>query len=173
MFFELSEFIYWYWFIFLQGIKPASLNKVIDPQLRAFIETCLVPASERLSAKELLADPFLQIVNPKESVGDPLRLAVQSPILMNLSEPLLMDVDGDSKQLSPRECAESNLALLHHPVLEFERVHGCCTFKLRGRKNDENSVSLILQIKDGFRKCLSSILESIFIFLIDVLSQRK
>ncbi|KAK4787565.1 hypothetical protein SAY86_011398 [Trapa natans] len=131
------------------GIKPAALKNVSDPQLRAFIEKCLVPASERLSAKELLADPFLQIGSPKELAGDTLQLAVQKPILMNLSEPLLMDVDGDSKQLSPQSCMEDEDALSHNPVLEFVRLHDHCTFKLKGRKNDENSVSLILQIKDG------------------------
>ncbi|PKI44955.1 hypothetical protein CRG98_034650 [Punica granatum] len=116
------------------GIKPASLNKVSDPEIKAFIEKCLVPASQRLSAKELLADPFLQ--------GDLSRLAVQSPSLTNLSEPLLMDMDGDSKHLSPSTCMGSN----SHPVLEFERMHGHSLFKLRGRKNDENSVSLTLRI---------------------------
>ncbi|KAK4746450.1 hypothetical protein SAY87_012762 [Trapa incisa] len=132
------------------AIKPAALDKISDPQLRAFIEKCLVPASERLSAKELLDDSFLQIAGPKELAGDTSQLAVQSPILMNLSEPLLMDVDGDSKQLSPQSDMVNDDALSHHPVLDFERVRGHCTFKLRGRKNDENSVSLILQIKDGF-----------------------
>lgn len=136
----------------MQGIKPASLSKVSDPQVKAFIEKCLVPVSERLSAKELLADPFLQILSLKESVGDTSYLAVPSPILMNLSEPLLMEVDSDSKQLSPGTCMGSNTVISHHPVLEFERVHGHYTFKLRGRKNDENSVSLILQIKDAFSK---------------------
>ncbi|KAL6993041.1 putative serine/threonine-protein kinase wnk6 [Sarracenia purpurea var. burkii] len=44
----------------LQGIKPASLFKVKDPNVRSFIEKCLLPASQRLSAKELLKDAFLQ-----------------------------------------------------------------------------------------------------------------
>ncbi|CAK9169337.1 unnamed protein product [Ilex paraguariensis] len=41
------------------GIKPAALGKVEDPQVKQFIERCLVPASQRLSAAELLQDPFL------------------------------------------------------------------------------------------------------------------
>ncbi|GAA0156908.1 non-receptor serine/threonine protein kinase [Lithospermum erythrorhizon] len=42
------------------GIKPASLSKVKDPDVKAFIETCIAQASDRLSAKDLLKHPFLQ-----------------------------------------------------------------------------------------------------------------
>ncbi|KAG8378772.1 hypothetical protein BUALT_Bualt07G0019800 [Buddleja alternifolia] len=42
------------------GIKPASLRKVKDPGTREFIEKCIAKVSDRLSAKELLMDPFLQ-----------------------------------------------------------------------------------------------------------------
>ncbi|KAI9084019.1 hypothetical protein K1719_034015 [Acacia pycnantha] len=41
------------------GIKPADLGKVNDPQVRPFIEKCLVSASMRLPASELLKDPLL------------------------------------------------------------------------------------------------------------------
>lgn len=51
------------------GIKPASLGKVNDPQVKQFIEQCLVPASMRLPATELLKDPFLATENPKEVVS--------------------------------------------------------------------------------------------------------
>ncbi|PIA42644.1 hypothetical protein AQUCO_02000232v1 [Aquilegia coerulea] len=43
------------------GKKPASLAKVKDPEVKQFIEKCLVSEDQRLSAKELLKDPFLQI----------------------------------------------------------------------------------------------------------------
>ncbi|XP_043714120.1 probable serine/threonine-protein kinase WNK6 [Telopea speciosissima] len=42
------------------GIRPVGLSKVKDPEVKRFIEKCLVPAEERLSAKVLLKDPFLQ-----------------------------------------------------------------------------------------------------------------
>ncbi|XP_052622749.1 serine/threonine-protein kinase WNK8 [Lactuca sativa] len=42
------------------GIKPGSLSKVGDSELKAFIEKCLVPATERSSAGKLLEDPFLK-----------------------------------------------------------------------------------------------------------------
>lgn len=57
-----------------QGIKPASLAKVTDPGVKLFIEKCIAKASERLSAKELLRDPFLQPVEENDNVGRSLRL---------------------------------------------------------------------------------------------------
>ncbi|KAJ8761265.1 hypothetical protein K2173_001321 [Erythroxylum novogranatense] len=42
------------------SVKPASLNKVSDPQMKDFIEKCLAPASERLPTNGLLKDSFLQ-----------------------------------------------------------------------------------------------------------------
>jgi len=47
--------------LFLQGKKPDALYKVKDPEVRQFVEKCLATVSLRLSAKELLNDPFLQI----------------------------------------------------------------------------------------------------------------
>jgi WNK lysine deficient protein kinase len=43
----------------LQGEKPASLAKIEDPEVKFFIEKCITQASQRLSAQELLVDPFL------------------------------------------------------------------------------------------------------------------
>ncbi|KAF7837290.1 putative serine/threonine-protein kinase WNK9 isoform X1 [Senna tora] len=45
----------------VSGKKPESLYKVKNPEVRQFVEKCLATASLRLSAKELLEDPFLQI----------------------------------------------------------------------------------------------------------------
>lgn len=44
-----------------QGKKPDALYKVKDPEVRDFVEKCLATVSLRLSARELLNDPFLQI----------------------------------------------------------------------------------------------------------------
>ncbi|KAF2285388.1 hypothetical protein GH714_003429 [Hevea brasiliensis] len=43
------------------GKKPDALYKVKDPEVRQFVEKCLATVSSRLSARELLNDPFLQI----------------------------------------------------------------------------------------------------------------
>ncbi|KAF5465696.1 hypothetical protein F2P56_015677 [Juglans regia] len=45
----------------VSGKKPEALYKVKDPEVRQFVEKCLAAVSHRLSARELLKDPFLQI----------------------------------------------------------------------------------------------------------------
>ncbi|XP_050225425.1 probable serine/threonine-protein kinase WNK3 [Mercurialis annua] len=55
------------------GIKPASLAKVTDPSVKAFIEKCIAKVSDRLPAKELMMDPFLRPDDENESVGRSLR----------------------------------------------------------------------------------------------------
>ncbi|KAJ0989470.1 hypothetical protein J5N97_007826 [Dioscorea zingiberensis] len=59
------------------GIKPASLSKVKDPRVRQFIEKCIADASERLSARELLMDPFLQLDAGNGSIGHSLQPVMQ------------------------------------------------------------------------------------------------
>ncbi|XP_023006130.1 probable serine/threonine-protein kinase WNK9 [Cucurbita maxima] len=45
----------------ISGKKPDALYKVKDLEVRVFVEKCLATVSTRLSARELLNDPFLQI----------------------------------------------------------------------------------------------------------------
>lgn len=45
----------------ISGKKPDALYKVKDLEVRYFVEKCLATVSTRLSARELLNDPFLQI----------------------------------------------------------------------------------------------------------------
>ncbi|KAJ8536520.1 hypothetical protein K7X08_034921 [Anisodus acutangulus] len=52
-----------------KGIRPASLAKVKDPGVKAFIEKCIAKVPERLSAKELLMDPFLQSDDDSGSIS--------------------------------------------------------------------------------------------------------
>ncbi|MQM23300.1 hypothetical protein Taro_056364 [Colocasia esculenta] len=40
------------------GVRPAAMDKVKDPEVRAFIERCLGVPRARPSASDLLADPF-------------------------------------------------------------------------------------------------------------------
>ncbi|KAF5464501.1 hypothetical protein F2P56_014574 [Juglans regia] len=133
------------------GIKPAALNKVSDPQIKEFIEKCLVSVSERLSAKELLQDHFLRAENPKEPIRDPLQLPDQSLKANSLpkSGPHSMDIDSDYKQLSLSTCTGSNNGSPSCPVLEFQRKNKNNEFRLRGKKNDDSSVSLTLRIADS------------------------
>ena len=130
-----------------QGIKPASLDKVSDPLTKEFINKCLVPVQDRLSAKELLKDSFLQVENPKESTHDLLQLPNHVPKSINLpkSEP----IDIDLKQHSMTTSAESNSGSPLFPDMEFQTMNKNNEFRLRGNKTDDNSVVLTLRIADS------------------------
>ncbi|XP_058189785.1 serine/threonine-protein kinase WNK8-like [Rhododendron vialii] len=130
------------------GIKPASLGKVNDPEVKIFIDKCLAPASHRLSAKELLEDPFLQSEALKGPSRDPLQLPTQLSRSLSLlnSGPLSMDIDPDYYH---SVCTDSNSLSPHPPVMEFQRMHQNNEFRLKGTKNDDNSVSLTLRIADS------------------------
>lgn len=53
----------------LQGKKPDALYKVKEPEVREFVDKCLATASLRLSARELLDDPFLRIDDYEYDLG--------------------------------------------------------------------------------------------------------
>lgn len=134
----------------MQGIKPASLYKLSDLQVKQFIEKCLVPAEERLPANELLKDPFLQCNNLKETSRNSLQQPIIMPKTVSLSRfgPLAMDIDSDYKRLSISTGTETSNGTPRLPSLEFQRTNRNNEFKLKGEKNDDNSVSLILRIAD-------------------------
>lgn len=132
------------------GIKPASLKKVKDPQLKDFIEKCLLPASERLPAKELLKDPFLQMQNPS-SIRDPVHLPSQppSPTSFSVSVPHSMNLDVNHKQVYGSVSIINGSISPTDQVWEFTRTHNNNEFRLRGKRNDDNSISLTLRIADS------------------------
>ncbi|XP_045788221.1 probable serine/threonine-protein kinase WNK4 isoform X2 [Trifolium pratense] len=124
------------------GIKPANLNKVSDPQIKEFIEKCLVPASQRLSAEELLNDPFLQIESQKDPFPSPVRTR------RSTSRAGSMDMDADYKNFSGSIYTDSSQGSPHFPVYHVQRTNKNNEFRLKGTKNDDNSVSLTLRIAD-------------------------
>ncbi|KNA11652.1 hypothetical protein SOVF_132860 [Spinacia oleracea] len=134
------------------GIKPASLAKVKDPRMKEFIEKCLVPASERLPAKELLNHPFLQLENPKESLRHPIELPSQ--LLSSPTAPIStshsMDLDSNhcKHHYGNKNTSLSNYCICQtNQALESMRDHKGNMFHLRGMKNDDDkSVSLTLRI---------------------------
>ncbi|XP_039063332.1 probable serine/threonine-protein kinase WNK3 [Hibiscus syriacus] len=106
------------------GIKPASLAKVTDPGVKLFIEKCIVKASDRLSAKELLKDPFLQPDEENDSVGHSLRARVQSSD--NTSDQT--NIGGDTKVL---------------------RSETSMDVKVQGQRQNDNTIFLKLRISDS------------------------
>ncbi|XVF14941.1 hypothetical protein REPUB_Repub09cG0104600 [Reevesia pubescens] len=136
------------------GIKPAALSRVNDQEMKLFIEKCLVPATQRLSAKELLMDPFLQangsaknrpfplpdIVMPKMGAfGD--RCLMSEVPASTKNRPSSTELDSDS-ELPVINSLDNSLGL------EIRRTNKGNLFLLKGVGNDENSVSLILRIAD-------------------------
>jgi len=45
------------------GVRPQSLNKIKDAEVKAFIEKCLAQPTARPSAEELLKDPFFDVLD--------------------------------------------------------------------------------------------------------------
>ncbi|EOY23931.1 hypothetical protein QUC31_008506 [Theobroma cacao] len=132
------------------GVKPASLGKVNNPQVKQFIEKCLLPASMRLPAVELLKDPFLLAETPKEVACGPLQLPNLMPKLVNLiqSEPLPMDIDPNSKKLQVNSSTKSIKETSRISTLELQCFTENNEFMLKGEKNDDNTISLTLRIAD-------------------------
>lgn len=69
------------------GEKPASLAKIQDPEVNFFIEKCITQASQRLSAQELLVDPFLLDVDDER---------IFYPVQSNTSNANTSDAAGSS-----------------------------------------------------------------------------
>ncbi|XP_066360645.1 probable serine/threonine-protein kinase WNK2 isoform X2 [Miscanthus floridulus] len=68
------------------GERPGSLAKIDDPEVKLFIEKCIAKATERLSAKELLMDPFLLDVSD-EKIFYPLHPNINTSGSMSDSHP--------------------------------------------------------------------------------------
>ncbi|XP_055825704.1 probable serine/threonine-protein kinase WNK3 [Solanum dulcamara] len=106
------------------GIRPASLAKVKDPVVKAFIEKCIAKVSERLSAKELLMDPFLRSDDDSGSIS---RSLSSHPIHADKSD------DASDSGRSPQD-----------PVPEGSR-----DFTVQGQRKDLNTIFLKLRITDS------------------------
>ncbi|KAK4264788.1 hypothetical protein QN277_025918 [Acacia crassicarpa] len=140
------------------GIKPASLSKVKDPEVKLFIEKCLVPASQRMSAKELLMDPFLEINslarNRRLSLPDiviPKFGAFGDRILM--SEGPVTQRNGSNSSDLDETCELPMITIRdgdasRSPCVEIKRLNRGDIFTLKGVKSDDNSVSIAVRIAD-------------------------
>ncbi|XP_020213292.1 probable serine/threonine-protein kinase WNK7 isoform X2 [Cajanus cajan] len=146
------------------GIKPAALARVKDPEVKLFIEKCLVPAPQRSSAKELLMDHFLQvngslknrrlplpdIVLPKYGAFEHRCLMSEGPASTRVRS-ISMDL-GDATELPLTTLVYNSVDSVNDtsssPCVEIRRLNEGDRFFLKGEENDENSVSLVLRISD-------------------------
>ncbi|PON73574.1 Protein kinase-like domain containing protein [Parasponia andersonii] len=142
--------------LYFEGIKPASLGKVDNPEVKQFIEKCLVPASMRLPAVELLKDPFLSTENLMDQNHEPNRIPNFIPKLvdsprpdcrpMNCESP--MDIDSNSKKLSVGSVVKSASETSSFSSSELWQHTRNNEFRLRGEKDGDNTISLTLRIAD-------------------------
>ena len=144
-----------------QGVKPAALAKVNDPEVIAFIEKCIAPADKRFSAKALLMDPFLQTDVLPQLLSDTSggrHIHPEADFLKD-DEPEVItilnnDVDGSPIQVVVQKS-------LHNRM-----------FILMGERREGKSLSLSLRIESDRRKYLPlfSLSSSLFqIFLTSLL----
>ncbi|KAL9313829.1 hypothetical protein ACSQ67_019281 [Phaseolus vulgaris] len=146
------------------GIKPVALSKLKNAEVKSFIEKCLVPASQRLSAKELLMDHFLQvsgsmknrrlplpdIVLPKYGAFENRCLMSEGPASTRIRS-ISMDL-GDATELPLTTLLYNSVDsvddVLPLPCVEIRRLKEGDIFFLKGEQNDQKSVSLVLRIAD-------------------------
>ncbi|XAR70129.1 Non-specific serine/threonine protein kinase [Bertholletia excelsa] len=128
------------------GVKPAALGKVKDPEVRQFIEKCLLPAHLRMSAAELLKDPFFLFENSKE----PPQLMSYMPKPMDARKPesITMEIDSNQNKFSV-STAKSISYTSEMSAITLRRVAGENDFKLQGQMNDDDSISFTLRIADS------------------------
>lgn len=130
----------------ISGKKPDALYKVKDPEVRQFVEKCLVTVSLRLPAKELLKDPFLQpddygydlrpIDYWRDFDGMPLinnHLITNSPPTDNYSNYLGYELEGNEIELFTTQEQD------HLEDIDIS---------IKGRRGDDDGIFLRLRIAD-------------------------
>ncbi|KAH6821683.1 with no lysine kinase 1 [Perilla frutescens var. hirtella] len=147
------------------GKKPDSLYKVHDPEVRRFVEKCLATVSDRLSAWELLNDPFLQIddysfdLRPLQYQRDYDELGplLRQPLLLSAHQSTTSSlVNGYSNYICYEqehdldshsvdyEATEINLFTSQDDDHHLENVD----ITIKGRKNEDGNIFLRLRIAD-------------------------
>lgn len=128
----------------LQGVKPAALEKVTNLQMREFIEKCLVPASERKSARELLKDPFMHCNNSREMKQN--KIPPPKSQSGTSAEEILLNIEAECQSDSVYENGKENNIEPPLPSLELIRTNEDNEFWLKGERQDENTVYFFMHI---------------------------
>ncbi|CAN6447322.1 unnamed protein product [Victoria cruziana] len=144
------------------GVKPASLNKVKDSGVKQFIEKCIADVSQRLSASELLKDPFLQSDGENESTVHPSHLK-ETGAGSNYNECAMPSQQGEGPRPETRE--STFVATAGHEALFSddnthasdehlstnmdEQFEGGRDFTVKGQRKDVNTIFLRLRIADS------------------------
>ncbi|KAK1311073.1 putative serine/threonine-protein kinase WNK7 [Acorus calamus] len=143
------------------GIMPAALDKVKDLDVKIFISKCLVPATQRLPAKELLKDPFFQWngLNGSRELNESGEL---HPKITMFGEHCVMSEEpNDASHISlsvniymyicdPPTTSVVDSGNVEQPIfgLVVKKITADYEFTLSGERKDEDSVSLTLRMLD-------------------------
>lgn len=145
--------------IFLQGIKPAALSKVVDPEVRAFIEKCIAPAAQRFPAKDLLTDSFLQMdvlyLPIPDAIVEKTDAAGNQCVLLEASCASSFNASSSQDSHSDREPEVITLLDSAHDGSPFRAVVQKSVnkrvFVLMGERREGMSLSLSLRIESDGR----------------------
>ncbi|ONM58927.1 Serine/threonine-protein kinase WNK2 [Zea mays] len=145
----------------ISGTKPEALYKVKDPMLRRFVEKCLVSSSQRLSARELLEDPFLQGDDVAVSLdgGDyhvPTKYVRQPSYLGHTYSNGSMVSNGFSESMDEdalsEDCEDDDMKGQDGIDLFNENEDeplGNVDITIKGRKSEDGGIFLRLRISDN------------------------
>ncbi|XP_021677318.2 probable serine/threonine-protein kinase WNK9 isoform X2 [Hevea brasiliensis] len=146
----------------ISGRKPDALYKVKDPEVRQFVEKCLATVSLRLSARELLNDPFLQI-DDRESNFKPVdygpELDGMGPLIrqpyLEFHENTYPYNNGYSNGYSydAESELEYHLVDFEHSGIELFEYHdeehsANVDISIKGKRRDDGGIFLRLRITD-------------------------
>nr|GMD01306.1 probable serine/threonine-protein kinase WNK9 [Ipomoea batatas] len=148
----------------MSGKKPDAFYKVKDPEVRRFVEKCLETVSFRLSARELLDDPFLQLDDCESDI---------SPIVcrrgQDYMDPLLrqpnFEPDYEGKSFST-SCSDyvfveenalvcspdefrSGIELFEYNNVEEHEHSLNLDITIKGKRREDGSIFLRLRIAEG------------------------
>ncbi|KAI5676314.1 hypothetical protein M9H77_07264 [Catharanthus roseus] len=151
------------------GKKPDALYKVKDPEVRQFVEKCLATVSLRLSARELLHDPFLRI-DGCESDLRPIDCRRELDCMDPLLRQPYPDLDYEGKSFSNSsfkaysncyafedqngwdshqyELEQSGIELFHYHDEDHDDASPHLDITIKGKRREDGSIFLRLRISD-------------------------
>ncbi|PKA61382.1 putative serine/threonine-protein kinase WNK1 [Apostasia shenzhenica] len=130
----------------ISGARPNALYRVEDPEVREFIEKCIAAVPERLSARELLNDPFLQIdehalsywegdIAPLGHIRQPFHIPIH-----NDCSPFISGLSGDD---NPYDTILENSC--EYSATEATSIN----IKIKGIRKEDGKIFLRLRISVG------------------------
>lgn len=148
----------------MQGKKPDAFYKVQDIEVRKFVEKCLETVSFRLSARELLDDPFLQLDDCESDIR-PIVCRREQDYMDPLLRQLNFEPDYEGKSFStsfsdyvfieenglacsPNEF-RSGIELFEYNVEEHEHSSNLDITIKGKRRGEDGSIFLRLRIAEG------------------------